>query len=69
MSLLINSYLFGIYTWTKTGPLLYGESIAMSSDGVKQTALARLGRIYTSTDSGVTWTARDSNRVWKAIAI
>jgi hypothetical protein len=27
----------------------------------------RLGRIYTSTDSGVTWTSRDSNRFWTKI--
>ena len=26
------------------------------------------GQIYTSTDSGITWTARDSNRNWYGIA-
>jgi len=27
-----------------------------------------MGRSYTSTDSGVTWTARDSTRVWTSVA-
>ena len=36
--------------------------------GVKLAAVVTGGQIYTSTDSGATWTARDSNRNWMDIA-
>jgi hypothetical protein len=39
-----------------------------SSDGSKLAAFVLGGQIYTSTDSGVTWTARDSNRSWSSMA-
>jgi photosystem II stability/assembly factor-like uncharacterized protein len=43
-------------------------SVASSVDGSKLVAVELGGQIYTSTDSGVTWTARDSNRDWRSVA-
>lgn len=42
-------------------------AIASSSDGVKLAAAVQGGQIYTSTDSGVTWTARETTRLWVTI--
>jgi cysteine-rich repeat protein len=42
-------------------------SIASSSDGTMLAAVVSNGQIYTSTDSGVTWTARESARAWRWI--
>jgi photosystem II stability/assembly factor-like uncharacterized protein len=42
-------------------------SIAPSSDGTKVVAVGN-SQIYTSTDSGVSWTARDSSRNWYSVA-
>ena len=69
MSLIINSYLFGIYTWRKVATARGWNNVAMSSDGVKQTAVADNSQIYTSINSGITWTARDSSRNWRTIAM
>jgi large repetitive protein len=44
------------------------QSIDSSADGTKLAAVAVNGQIYTSTDSGATWTSRDSNRAWRSIA-
>jgi photosystem II stability/assembly factor-like uncharacterized protein len=44
-------------------------SIAMSSDGVKQAALAEGGFIYESVDSGNTWTPAGDEREWRSIAM
>ena len=41
----------------------------MSADGTKQTAVAYNGQIYVSTDSGNTWTAKESNRYWRSVAM
>jgi hypothetical protein len=42
--------------------------IASSADGTKLAAAMRGGRIYTSTDSGMTWTAREStSQEWSRI--
>ena len=43
-------------------------SIASSSDGTKLAAVVSGGQIYSSTDSGVTWTAQESSRSWLSIA-
>ena len=43
-------------------------SIASSADGTKLAGAAQNEQIYTSTDSGVTWTARDASRNWNNIA-
>ena len=42
--------------------------MASSADGSKLVAGASPGYIYISTDSGVTWTARDSSRYWYGVA-
>ncbi|MBI4745297.1 MAG: hypothetical protein HY786_01820 [Deltaproteobacteria bacterium] len=45
--------------------------LASSSDGSKLVAVVNGGlggQIYTSTDSGLTWTARDSSRTWYSVA-
>ncbi|MBI2733623.1 MAG: hypothetical protein HYX44_10085 [Aquabacterium sp.] len=42
--------------------------MASSADGVKLVATVLNGQIYTSTDSGITWVARDSVRGWTAVA-
>ncbi|MBU1237429.1 MAG: hypothetical protein KJ634_14525 [Gammaproteobacteria bacterium] len=45
------------------------QSVATSADGVKLVAAVNGGQIYTSTDSGATWTARDTgDRNWTAVA-
>ena len=43
-------------------------SISLSTTGQYQTAVAT-GNIYTSSDYGVTWTARESSRSWKSVSI
>jgi hypothetical protein len=42
--------------------------VASSADGTKLIACVEYGRIYTSSDSGVVWTARESSRFWIAVA-
>ena len=44
------------------------ESIASSSDGSKLAAAPYGGQIHTSTDAGVTWTARGFANVWMSVA-
>lgn len=46
----------------------FWRSVASSSDGVKFVAVANSSRIYTSADSGLTWTARESSRNWTSVA-
>jgi hypothetical protein len=46
----------------------YWQTVASSSDGTKLVATVYNGQIYTSVDSGVTWTARDSARFWFSVA-
>ena len=43
-------------------------SVASSADGTKLVAVVKLGMIYTSADSGLTWTPRESNRDWEQVA-
>ena len=43
-------------------------SVASSADGTKLVAATFIGQIYTSTDSGVSWTARESTRNWYSVA-
>ncbi len=57
-------------TWTQraaSGGRLW-QSVASSSDGSKLVAVAYNDNLYTSSDSGVTWTPRDSVRYWTAVA-
>ncbi len=45
------------------------RSVASSADGSKLVAVVGDGQIYTSTDSGVSWTARESgSRNWNVVA-
>lgn len=56
------------YTVTVTVPINRNwAAITSSSDGTKLAAVVNSGQIYTSTDSGITWTARESARGWTAI--
>ena len=60
-------------TWTarkidEAGTPLWWGAVASSADGMKLVAAARGGHIYTSTDAGVTWTARETSRHWRAVA-
>jgi hypothetical protein len=41
----------------------------MSADGTKQAAVVNGGQIYVSTDSGNTWTPKESNRDWRSVAM
>jgi hypothetical protein len=56
-------------TWTaQAGAGSRGwQSIASSADGTKLAALVNAGKVYTSTDSGVTWTERNANQNWSQI--
>ncbi len=64
------------YTWTcDDWTVRYGfdgwtwRSIAMSSDGKYQTAVVENEKIYVSSNYGVTWTAKNSNRYWVSVAM
>ena len=56
--------------WTAHGPSLDWTSVTSSLDGMKLAAVAAGGRIYTSTDSGITWNMSASSPVayWHSIA-
>lgn len=41
-------------------------NVAMSDDGTKLVAASQNGRIYTSTDSGITWTQSENQRFWRS---
>lgn len=57
------------YSFVQSGsPSLEWQCIASSSDGVKLVAGGNNTQIYTSTDSGQSWTARDSARNWVAVS-
>ena len=66
----------GDYAWQKAGTNLSGgdrsnwQSIASSSDGSKLAAVVSGGFIYTSSDSGATWTEQTAagSRYWQSIA-
>lgn len=56
------------YTVTVTVPINRNwAAITSSPDGTKLAAVVQNGQIYTSTDSGITWTARESARNWVEI--
>ena len=59
-------------TWTArkiddAGTPMRWTSVASSADGMKLVAAARDGHIYTSTDAGLSWTARETSRTWRAV--
>ena len=43
-------------------------AVASSSDGTRLVAVIENGYIHTSSDSGVTWTAREDSRHWSGVA-
>jgi len=50
-----------------TSPTLSWTSVASSTNGTKLVAAA-YGGLYTSDDSGATWTSRDAPRYWSSVA-
>ena len=44
-------------------------AVSISSDGSKMLAVQDGGLVQASIDSGATWTARDSGRIWRSVAI
>ncbi|MFL6604974.1 MAG: WD40/YVTN/BNR-like repeat-containing protein [Steroidobacteraceae bacterium] len=55
--------------WAGQDPLHHWYSVASSADGTRLVAVANGGQVYTSTDSGATWTARGpTNRNWFTVA-
>lgn len=57
-------------TWTKRATQIDWSGVAMSSDGTKLAACVSSGYIWTSTNSGTSWTERtgSGSRLWQAIA-
>ena len=57
-------------SWTPRFDPKFWNGIASSADGTKLAAVVNGGQIYTSTNSGVSWTAREtgSNRTWSDVA-
>ena len=49
-------------------PAETGKASHRHRTGTKLVACVWNGQIYTSTDSGVNWTARDSSRTWRGVA-
>jgi hypothetical protein len=47
---------------------LYWSSLACSTNGTKIVVMVHGGWIYTPSDSGATWTPRDSPRTWNSVA-
>ena len=58
----VRVYRYDNSAWTARESSRSWYSIASSSDGTKLAAVVYGGMIYTSTDSGGTWTARESSR-------
>ena len=55
--------------WEATDEVRDWNDIAASSDAQYMSATTVSGKIYTSDDSGVTWTPRESDRAWRKIAM
>ena len=57
------------YTWSPVASSRIWQSITSSSDGTKLAAVVSGGYIYTSSDSGVSWTAQTASgsRNWNSI--
>lgn len=59
---------YGI-TWTQSSsPVGQWYALASSADGTKLIAASSPGGLFTSGDSGATWTQRETNRDWRAVA-
>ena len=57
-SVVVRNLVSGLDIWNGGAISKYWRSVASSSDGAKLVAVIYNGQIYTSTDSGVTWTAQ-----------
>ena len=56
-------------SWTTNGTAFNWKAVAASADGSKLVAVVNGGQVYTSTNFGTTWVARDvANRNWTAVA-
>jgi large repetitive protein len=68
-SLVVVTNLAGITWYAQSGSGSgFWQAIAASSNGDKLVAGVDGGNLYTSTDAGVTWTARDQARNWQSVA-
>ena len=58
-------------TWTaqNQSTAISYTSVDISDDGSKMLAVQDGGQIHASVDFGATWTARDSGRVWRGVAM
>lgn len=59
------------FTFTDRSPFAESNhwvAVASSADGARLVGAISGGRLYTSADTGATWTARDSDRNWSAVA-
>lgn len=70
-TLLYSESVVSAATWSQrtvpgAGPFDY-YAAAMSDDGARQIVASNNGYLYTSSDSGATWTQRDSIRQWRAV--
>jgi hypothetical protein len=63
----VNSSFYPTY-WTPRDLGRNWRAVASSSDGTKLVAVTGGGKIYTSTDSGVTWTPRAFDGNWNCVA-
>ena len=54
--------------WSGQNSVGNSRFVASSADGTRLVAAGFPGQLLTSTDSGVTWTARESNRLWSSVA-
>lgn len=60
--------MFSRWTFTARESNQVWEELASSADGTKLVAVVNSGQIYTSTDSGASWTPTESNRNWISVA-
>jgi hypothetical protein len=55
-------------SWTARDSNREWTCVASSADGTKLVAGTNSGKLYTSTDSGITWTPRENTRNWAGVA-
>jgi len=55
-------------TWTARDSNREWTCVASSADGTKLVAGTNSGKLYTSTDSGITWTPRENTQNWAGVA-
>lgn len=55
-------------SWTARDSNRHWTCVASSADGTKLVAGTNSGKLYTSTNSGITWTPRENTRNWAGVA-